>query len=538
MKRKMNLIESIKKGYISGFFFFMPLISHAQRYSYLPDFNETENKYVASQSSNAAFLSIFPLQRVSYLETSVTKSNGDFVNYNQSDNSYQIGLKTESYYRFNDRIMLYGTMGYGQEEGKKMAGSSFIPGNEGPFDMVEMNDSCVGDKKLQVYSLGGALSYKLSKKFILGGNVFYQTSNYAKFKDLRHQNSRMDMKIGVGLNYSPIDYLTFGLSYIYNRQNESIGFDVYGNTELQYYTLIDYGAFFGRKEAFGESGYTSETTPLFTQSHGGAFQVLYQPTEGVKWFNEVYYHKLDGRFGSGDDRTVVYSTHNGNHWGYEGKVCLGQKENTHVLSLSLDQISTSNFENSYREATDENAVTQIIYYGKNKMLERNHWNGILSYTYYHNITPQLAQYYTGVRLGFDQIHSKTIYYPFYRKQKINSWNADWYGTYHWMKNKNVFTLSLMAGYASGGGTMKNDGTFDVATEENKKPVSRDDLLLKHYDYLTASRIHGEFAFGYERMVKKNISAYAKASISPRYALNSTFKNMSHIKFGLQLGVKF
>ena len=108
-------MEIFKKGIISGVFFFVPLISSAQNL-YLPDMHESVNRFVASGSNNPAFLTEFPLQRVSYLQGFAARGNGDFVNYNQSDNSYQIGLTTESYYRFNNSIMLYGKMSYGMDK--------------------------------------------------------------------------------------------------------------------------------------------------------------------------------------------------------------------------------------------------------------------------------------------------------------------------------------------------------------------------------------------------------------------------------------
>lgn len=53
---------------------------------------------------------------------------------------------------------------------------------------------------------------------------------------------------------------------------ETVGFGIYGTTDRQYTSLISFGGFYGRSEVFGESGYTSNTTPLFTQTHEAAFQ--------------------------------------------------------------------------------------------------------------------------------------------------------------------------------------------------------------------------------------------------------------------------
>ena len=528
----------IKKGIVSGVCFLVPLISYADNL-YLPDFHETVAKFYASGSSNTAFLTEYPLKRVSYLQAFAVISNGDFVNFNQSDNAYRVGMKTESYFRLNDRIMLYGMRSYGMDRGKNMSGSAFIAPDEAPFDLVEMTDTCAGSKRLEAYKLSGGVAYQLNSKVSLGGKIFYQTSNYAKFKDLRHQNSRMDLSVDLGATYTPWSWITFGLSYTYNRQNESVGFGVYGNTDRQYYTLINYGGFIGRKEAFGESGYTSDTTPLFTQSHGGGVQLLFNLNDNMKWFNEFRYSNADGRFGTGDDRDIIYSTHEVKTLNYQSKFIYQQNKDTHAVELAFNKISTTNFENNYKESTDENGVSQIVYYGKNEMLDRSVLNGTVSYTFYRNSDQvNRSKFFMGARFSFSSRDGKTSVFPFYRKQKINQWSAEWFGTHNWFKNKQVFTLSLLAGYGAGGGTMKDDGTYIEVSDKQKRPANRNDLLEQEYDYLTASRIYGKLSAGYERYILKNVSGYVTAGISPKYALNSTLKEKSYLQFDIQIGVKF
>ncbi len=528
---------SVKKGIVSGVCFLVPLISYAENL-YLPDFQETLAKFYASGSSNTAFIKEYPLQRVSYLQAFAQKSNGDFVSFNQSDNAYCVGMQTESYFRLSDRIMLYGRMSYDMNRGKNMMGSAFIAPDEAPFDMVEMADSCAGSKKLEAYTLSGGLAYEVNDKVAVGGKIVYRTSNYAKFKDLRHQNSRMDLNLDLGVTYSPWSCTTFGLSYTYNRQNESVAFGVYGNTDQQYYTLISYGGFFGRKEAFGDSGYTSNETPLFTQSHGGAFQLSFHLGEKVDWFNEFFYRHADGRFGSGDERTIIYSTHKGTALGYNGKLLLKFPKSTQVIEASLSRTGTTNSENNYKESTDDNGVSQIIYYGKNEMLDRTRWKGTAAYTFYKGSEKIRSPYHVGGRLSFDRMTAKASVFPFYRKQEVNYFEGELYGSYSWFKKGQVFTLSMQAGYGTGSGTMKKDGVYVPIDDKQKRPARRDDLLVKQYDYLTASRIVGKLSVGYERSFSKKLSGYATAGISPKYALNTTLKKESYLLFDVLVGVRF
>ena len=522
---------------ISGIFFFIPLISYAQNL-YLPDFGESVRRFAASGSNNPAFLTEYPLPRVSYLQASASKGSGDFINYNQSDDVRTMGITTESYYRFSDRIMLYGRMSYGLDKGSKMSGSAFIPGYDLPFDLVETVDTCAGDKELEAYTLGGAIGYRLNNSISLGARVYYQAANYAKFKDLRHQNNQAELKVSAGGSYSISPLLTLGLSYTYHRRNQSVEFGIYGNTDRQYTTLIDFGGFFGRNEIFSESGYTADSTPLFTESHGGALQLLLKPGNNVTWFNDITCSAGDGQFGTGDDRDVTFSTHKIKNMGYSGKMVCAAHNDSHVVELSLNSRTTENFENNYKESTDKDGVSQIIYYGKNQVLDRKAYDASAAYTFFKGADAVRSRYSAGGRFSYSYMESTTSLYPFYRRQDISTWRADIYGRYSWFVKKQVFSLSVLLGYGAGGGTMKDDGIYADVTDEQSIPDRRDDLLEQNFDYLTAQRISGSLAFGYERNILKNISAYAVAGVSPRYALDSSFKKDHYLQFDMQIGVKF
>lgn len=531
--------HKISKTIMSGIFLFIPLISYAQN-KYLPDMHEAEHRFVASGSYNPAFLTQFPIERTSYLQAFGNIGSGDFIDYNQSSSTRGYGIKTESYYRFNDRMMLYGMMSYGNSRGEDMSGSAFIPTTFLPFDLVETTDTCAGDKELEIYSLSGALGYRLTSALTIGGKVYYQSSNYAKFKDLRHQNSKMQLQVNAGAAYDINQLFTVGLSYQYHRSNESLSFGVYGNTDRQYHTLIDLGGFFGRNEVFSDMGvgYTSESTPLFTETHGGALQLQINPGRNIRWFNEFVYNAGDGQFGSGDDLDVTYSTHDVTYMGYRGKMQIKHGSDAHVIELAAGNASTKNYENNYKMTTDKDGISHIQYYGSNQVLDRDNIEAALKYTFFKDADKTVSTYYLGAVAHFSNMESTTTLYPFYRKQEINTWDASLFGAYRWFVKNQVFTLSADLSYGAGGGTMNNDGVYASVSDGQKSPDTRNDLLQKHYDYLTAQRLGGSIKLAYERNILKNISAYAIAGVSPRYALDSTLKQEHYLQFDLQLGVKF
>ena len=126
------------------------------------DYGETILRFHASQSTNASFLTDMKCRNLSYLEWSGRLCRGNMVNYYQSDNSKGLGILTESYYRFNERLMLTGKLSYGVEKGKNMSGSVFLYPEYTPFDIVETDEADAGTKRREWYSLGGSAGYSLN----------------------------------------------------------------------------------------------------------------------------------------------------------------------------------------------------------------------------------------------------------------------------------------------------------------------------------------------------------------------------------------
>ena len=535
----ISMERNITKTIISGIFLFIPLISYAQ-HTYLPDMHEAVTRFVASGSYNPAFITDFPLRRTSYLHANGNIGKGDFIDYNESDDTRGYGMTTESYYCFDDKIMLYGMMSYGNDRGANMSGSAFIPNIFLPFNLVETTDTCAGDKELEVFNLQGAIGYRINNSIRLGGNVYYQSANYAKFKDLRHQNSKMQLKLNAGVTYDINKLYTLGVAYQYHRSNESLAFGVYGTTDKQYYTLIDFGAFYGRNEVYSEmgTGYTAESTPLFTETHGASLQLQINPTTNIHWFNEFVFTKGDGIYGTGDDNDVTYSSHDVRNMMYRGKIQLMCGNDAHVIEAEASNANIKNYENNFKMSTDNNGISHIRYYGKNQVLDKDNLQASLKYTFFKDAKAYRSRYNIGMIVAYNSMKSTTSVYPFYRKQKINRWHTMLTGAYNWFVKNQVFTLATDIYYGTGGGTMKNDGVYADVSDNQKRPDHRDDLLQKHYDYLTASRIGGRVMLGYERNILTNISVYAKGSISPRYALNTSFKKDTYVDMDISLGVKF
>jgi hypothetical protein len=108
-----------------------------------------------------------------------------------------------------------------------MAGSAFINPTRKPFDIVEETTENTGTKHQDTYQLTGAIGVDLWKGISLGGRVDYTAANYAKYKDLRHSNKLMDLRLSIGLMARVLNQLNVGVNYQYHRNTESITFSKY-----------------------------------------------------------------------------------------------------------------------------------------------------------------------------------------------------------------------------------------------------------------------------------------------------------------------
>lgn len=511
---------------------------HAGQPHRLADFATAVHRQSTAISQNPAFLTSLSLpDRLSYLQMSAHKEKGNFCNYRQSDDSHHWGLYTESYYRLNQRLMLYGAMGYTSFKGKNMEGSAFIT-PQAPFHIIEADASHKGNKKLETYHLQGGIGWNVCSRISIGASVDYTAANYAKHKDLRHKNTLMDLQVATGTDWNISRIWTAGIAYHYHRNNEAVEFATYGNKDLQYYSLISYGNFYGLKEAFGESGYTASRTPLFTESHGASFQNHLHFSPSLQWFSELYYHSFDGRFGKGTSTSITFTTHEGTALGYRTRFTYRQKFNMHVIEADLHRQSLKNHENSYKESTDESNITQIIYYGSNEVMNRKEWTGKLAYTLYAGLKGEEPVWVTGLQTQFHTRQTMTSVYPYYRKQHFLQAETMIHASRYIPHRKGRYVIRLQAGYGTGGGTLKEDGLYATPGSNQQAPFSREDLLIQEFEYYTAPRSLAGIGLRYEHAWNEKLTFYGETAYQYTHAYRTTQIGFNRHDIGVQIGCRF
>lgn len=481
------------------------------------DYEYVKNSKAWLSSYNAAGLYALSVKNVSRAQVYGSKGNGKFINYFESDNNYKYGLGAESFYRLDKRMVLYGKIGYEADEGRHMLGSAFINPYDTPFDIVEYNEENAGKKKLERYHLVGALSVDMGKGLTLGGKIDYLAANYAKMKDLRHVNKLMDMSLTLGATYKVNSLLEIGGNYFYRRSTEEMKFTLYGSTGKVYYSLINFGSFYGRQETRSSSensastgkGYTrGDAKPLFNEYHGGSLQLNFNISPSTSFFNELTYKSRSGYYGVRSSASIVYSEHSADILEYKGVFSFSKNKSLHNFSLNIASQELENNENVYRENTPvPGGATVIDYYGQNKMLDQKVINAQLKYTGYIDVENNNPLWTLSAGVDFYNREQTTSLYPFYRKQDLHAINTSAGVSRNIVRGRNMYTAGLGLAYSFGGGNMKTDGIYTTPTETQQAPFSLDNFLEREYEYLTNSHLDANVAVGYSRIVDKNLTGY-------------------------------
>ncbi len=492
-------------------------------------------------SDNAAGLYSFTINSLSYAEIYFDKKDGKLVNYYQSDNSLEYGGKVESLYRLNPKTVFYGNINYGHFEGKNMGGSSFLDPYKNPFNIVEYADSTRGKKALDIYYLTGAFSTELSRGFNLGAKLDYKTSNYAKSKDLRHDNKEMDLIFSLGVIYRISPFLEAGANYSYRRRLEEIRFESYGNKDQDFNSLIDFGVFFGYQERFSTGGnYTEKGVrkPLFEEYQGASLQFNFTVTPRIQFFNELTLKWRDGYFGKRGTTNVVYTEHDSKIVEYRGNLCLQNKKDKHMLSFGINKESLVNNENSYQKNNLPNGGSVINYIGQTQMLDKTIWKVKGGYTAYLGVQNYLPAWILNVSAETNNMKQTVSIYPNYRKQDINQWNIGASASRNITKLSNQYNLTFGLNYISGSGNEKKEGTYDPSAQGESKAASLDRYIYREFEYLTTERIRGNVGFRYSKLFSGKMKGYAQLNYALTNAFSTEYIGKTFNELSLSIGIGF
>lgn len=464
-------------------------------------------------SFNAAGLGTLQVERTSFAEASFDKEDGGVIPVEGSDDSWQAGAQTESFVKISDRIAFHGKLSYSYFSGRNMGGHYLMDPGYNPINFVESTEEDRGTKVKELYGLLGGISYTFNEKWAIGANVKYETGDYAKRKDPRPRSRWLDLDITAGAKYSPVENFSVGLDLQYRRTIETLDGDIFGTTDRQYYTLIDYGGYFGYTEAFdGTNGYVNvgsstarNARPMANTFYGGSLQLAFGRSSNILFFNELTYLRREGRYGNRASTHVTYSEHEGNIFEYSGALNINRGASLHRVTLNARYEYLLNYENIWRRTTNPGEETITEYFGQTETLDRSKFNGSISYTGYLGIRQHRPEWEFGASFDASYLAARYTYYPFWRVQYITSLQGILHGKKNFVCGNNIFTVGLAAAYLTGFGTKNLDGSYATTSSDNL--VSGDSYLNRDFEYDTISRMSGTLGFRYTRLFGHRIAAY-------------------------------
>ena len=492
---------------------------------------------------NAAALVRFDKPNMAEAEVSLTHGNGKLTDFSGSPSFTNLLVAVESYYRINPRTVVYGAISYNNLSGKDMTGSVFIQ-QRLPFDIVEDSLANAGRKHRDTYQLTGAFGYDLYHGYAIGVRADYTAANYAKYKDLRHQNKLMDLQLTAGL-YAPLTtWLDFGFNYTYYRRTESVSFGTYGKGDKVYKSLIDYGAMMGIVEQFGNEGYTDKSNemPLCEDGPGWGLQFAVECAP-FSLYNALSFSSGTGYYGRKSPYTITYTNHDRDV--FTNNLRLAYSPLSHTSRFHLDMHYQSeqlhNRANTYRGLTNPNGATYYEYYGDTETADKDWRNLNIDYTMDLGIRHELPTWTVTAGYHFLQRDITAYLYPYYRQQQLRTHEVTASARRNIITRKGIWGISAHAGYQKGDGNPYTDGTFVTPSDKQPQPATMADYLHREYQYLTASQysVGGSVKYSF-RMPGTQLKIYTGLSADYRKAneRDSYCAGNHHTQIGVSAGCCF
>lgn len=495
-------------------------------------------------SENAVGLDAFTHKKASIATAYFNKDKGDYTNYYESDNSYTYGILSESYYRINPRLTVYGKVDYSSFSGENMSGSGLIDPYYNAFNIVEYTQGTAGQKTKECYTIIGGLSHKISNSLILGLKGDYKNISYFKTKDLRHTNDLLDFKLSAGLAYK-WNKIDLGLNYKYHRSVESIVFETFGNTDKKYDCLIDYGSFFGYLEQYDDTGTGItrgiEQKPYFHQENGIGLQLNLKPNEKLSIFNELTLNLGAGQFGKRSTTTIVYTEHETSAFSLKSITSLRAKKSLHQLELYGDYAMGENWENDYLETGGSSETGSVITYGIPQMVNnRTRTNLSLNYNAFLNIQNDQPLWNINANISYRSHYQRSIYYEVlsYRRQEINQVLASISAYRKLYSGKNTYQISAGVAYGSGSGYALED-THISSIPSPDDVNTMDQYTYREFEYFTASKLKGYLGLRYSRSIKEDKSQiYGELQYKATKAFDTVYVGDYFGSLKLSVGYQF
>lgn len=414
----------------------------------------------------------------SYAEIFGRKENGGLMDYSASDDSWTIGARTESIRHF-DKISFAGRFEYDYFDGNAMCGSMFTHSGYYPVDILEFTP---GHKIRENYAFTGALSAVLGKHWTGGLNIDFEAANYAKRKDLRHKNKRLDFEIAPAILYHH-DLWAIGTAYLFGKNSERVEAEEIGSSADSYKAFFDKGLSYGILERWDgsnihlkESGLTG--FPIKELTHG----VSLQGDCGPCYADVTYRH----RHGESGEKNTFMHDFTTSQLTARFATTLHARKAFHTVRLQFDWMTQENLENILRRET-VNGILTVFHLGSLPIFARRNLEVGGEY--------EFQQDRIDLRVGgaYEQsTRRSTLLYPYVREQDLHV--MKFFAQIRVACGKR-WELSFAADFRKGGFA---EEAFEEETplETSVYPLQLTDYYDYTNEYLTAPRLSAGLGIRY------------------------------------------
>ncbi|WP_295939406.1 DUF6850 family outer membrane beta-barrel protein [uncultured Alistipes sp.] len=440
-------------------------------------FDYVERRNPWSQSPNAAGLRQDSLSR-SYAEVYFTKENGGMTGHSSSDNSWNAGARTASIRHF-EKVSFAGSFGYDYSEGRNMCGSMFVEPGYYPFDLLEFTP---GRKVRESYAFTGGVSAVLGRRWMGGVAIDFEARNYAKRKDLRHKNTRLDFEFAPGVMYHA-GPLAVGINYIIGKNSEKLEAEQIATTPEPPKAFLDKGLYYGvlrqwdsddlhLASASGVSGF-----PVKENTQGAGLQLQYGA-----FYGDIAYRNRQGETG---ERGVIWYEFETSQITANAVWSLHKTDTEHFVRTGVDWVSQKNRENIIT-FNNENGVSLPQIHGSVPIFSRRRLDLRLEY--------EIATARMRTRAGVEGTwlnRESTLMYPYVEGQKTN-W-VTVFGDCLLIFGR--WELNFAADYRQGSFSERSE-KFETPGEPGEYPEQLTDYYDYENEYLTAKRLGAALGLRY------------------------------------------
>lgn len=503
----------------------------------VPMFGLVQHSSPWLECRNGAGLYNLPVNRIVDVYAYGLKSDGGYKDLGESSNSIEGGILAKAYSKVGEKFCFYGNMGYSYFLGQKMGGPlQFDPAYE-PIAFYEYPNDNPGQKTRELYTLEGALSYRVNENFSLGLNLGYQSGNYAKRKDPRNLDKRMDLEMSIGGLHRFSDNFALGADLRYRRTLESVTARTYGVTGENYFFFIDYGASMGKVEVLGSDNFfipNSSERPMLNNFYGAAVQ--FEAGSGdISFFGELEYSRRSGSYGEKASSEILFTRHYGNILKAQGILAI-RKSLDHRIKAEVEWKDLDNYINSFNVVSNPGENLEVEYFGE--ILTRH--SGRLEAGLDYELLIGGSRIRPAWRINLDAKYAsdgmKACYYPYLRRQKAEMMHIGAAATRSITAGKNIFEIGLEAAFKAGWGVKAED---EVLVEvSGPKPRTAQDYLDASWEFRTAPAVNAGLSFHYIRSLSNSLSIYVGINEKfgslmqkPEY-LESSWRNSAKLSAGL------